>query len=155
MGQEYRRALCGGILEPRVIKAVGVWFFCSTTHRYLYLLRNDTKYPNTWGLAGGKVEAGESLGDSVRRECTEELGYMPNYSKLIPLEKFTSPDQQFEYHTFWCCVDTEFTPMLNHEHSGYAWIDSGVLPKPLHPGFWNTVNIDAVQQKVAQVEQAL
>ena len=140
-------------MEPDIVKAVGVWFYCGRTQRYLYLLRNDTKYPDTWGLAGGKVEPGENLLVAVERECSEELGSVPDYEQLIPIEKFTSPDGVFEYHTFWCRVDYEFVPNLNHEHTGYAWIESGRWPRPLHPGLWNTVNLDAVQQKICQVEQ--
>jgi hypothetical protein len=92
---------------------------------------------------------------AVERECSEELGAMPEYKQLIPIEKFTSPDSAFEYHTFWCRVEQEFVPELNHEHVGYAWIGTGRWPRPLHPGLWNTVNLDAVQQKIRQIEQTL
>jgi 8-oxo-dGTP pyrophosphatase MutT (NUDIX family) len=139
-------------MDSCVVKAVGVWFYCVRTRCYLYLLRNDSKYPDTWGLAGGKAESTESLMAAVERECTEELGSMPEYQKLIPIEKFTSPDGGFEYHTFWCRVDHEFIPELNHEHVGYAWVQSGRLPRPLHPGLWNTVNLDAIQKKIASLE---
>jgi len=43
-------------MDSCVVRAVGVWFYCVRTRCYLYLLRNDSKYPDTWGLAGGKVE---------------------------------------------------------------------------------------------------
>ena len=139
-------------MDSCVVKAVGVWFYCVRTRCYLYLLRNDSKYPDTWGLAGGKAESAESLMAAVERECTEELGSMPEYQKLIPIEMFTSADGGFEYHTFWCRVDHEFIPELNHEHVGYAWVQSGRLPRPLHPGLWNTVNLDAIQKKIASLE---
>jgi 8-oxo-dGTP pyrophosphatase MutT (NUDIX family) len=122
------------------------------TRGYLYLLRNDSKYPDTWGLAGGKVEPNETLITAVERECSEELGSMPEYQQLIPIEMFTSADGGFAYHTFWCRVDHEFIPELNHEHVGYAWVQSGRLPRPLHPGLWNTVNLDAIQKKIASLE---
>ena len=139
-------------MDSCVVKAVGVWFYCVRTRCYLYLLRNDSKYPDTWGLAGGKVEPNETLITAVERECSEELGSMPEYQQLIPIEMFTSADGGFEYHTFWCRVDHEFIPELNHEHVGYAWIHSGRLPRPLHPGLWNTVNLDAIQKKIASLE---
>jgi 8-oxo-dGTP pyrophosphatase MutT (NUDIX family) len=139
-------------MDSCVVKAVGVWFYCVRTRGYLYLLRNDSKYPDTWGLAGGKVELDETLITAVERECAEELGSMPEYQQLIPIEKFTSADGGFEYHTFWCRVDHEFIPELNHEHVGYAWVHSGRLPRPLHPGLWNTVNLDAIQKKIASLE---
>lgn len=135
------------------MKAVGVWFRSRVTGRYLYLLRNDTKHPGTWGLPGGKIELGETLLGGMERECIEELGFFPTYQRLIPLEQFTSADLAFEYHTWVCVIDNEFTPTLNHEHIGYAWVDSGVWPRPMHPGLWNTVNLEAVQHKILQVEQ--
>ena len=82
------------------VNAVGVWFYSIDTHRYLYLMRDDPKHPNTWGLPGGKVESGETLIDSINRECTEELGTMPEYIRLVPLEKFTTADAGFAYNTF-------------------------------------------------------
>ena len=135
------------------MKAVGVWFRSKSTGRYLYLIRNDNKNPGAWGLPGGKIETGETLLGGMERECTEELGSFPVYERLIPLEKFTSADGAFEYHTWVCVVASEFTPVLNHEHLGWAWIDAGTWPRPMHPGLWNTINIDAVQQKIMLVEQ--
>lgn len=137
------------------MKAVGVWFRSVATSRYLYLLRNDSKNPETWGLPGGKVEAGETLLGAMERECIEELGHMPEYHRLVPLEKFTSADGQFEYHTWICVVPQEFVPTLNHEHLGWAWIDQGTWPRPMHPGLWNTVNLEAVQHKIHTVERYL
>jgi 8-oxo-dGTP pyrophosphatase MutT (NUDIX family) len=137
------------------VKAVGVWFRSVATSRYLYLLRNDSKNPSTWGLPGGKVESGETLLGAMERECIEELGHMPEYHRLVPLEKFTSADGVFEYHTWICVVSQEFVPTLNHEHLGWAWIDQGTWPRPMHPGLWNTVNLEAVQHKIHTVERYL
>ena len=91
-------------MEPHSVKAVGVWFKSVNTGRYLYLLRNDSKHPGTWGLPGGKIETGETLLGGMERECIEELGFFPEYQRLVPLEKFTSPDGQFEYNT-WVCLE--------------------------------------------------
>lgn len=142
-------------MEHSIMNAVGVWFYSLDTKRYLYLLRNDSKYPGTWGLAGGKAEAGESLMAAITRECEEELGSMPEYVRMVPLEQFTSADSAFTYHTFFCCVTSEFRPVLNYEHLGYAWIDSMTWPKPMHPGLWNTVNFDAIKSKIETITGAI
>jgi ADP-ribose pyrophosphatase YjhB (NUDIX family) len=134
---------------------VGVWFYSIDTGRYLYLMRDDPKHPDTWGLPGGRMEAGETMIEAIQRECQEELGAMPDYVRLVPLEKFTTVDQQFSYHTFFCSVATEFVPKLNHEHTGWAWLNSGIWPKPMHPGLWSTVNFDAVQHKIQTIEQQM
>lgn len=140
-------------MDASIVSAVGVWFYAVDTHRYLYLMRNDLKHPNTWGLPGGKVEIGETLIAGIHRECCEELGSMPEYLKLVPLEKFTTADAGFEYNTFFCSVAHEFAPTLNNEHLGWAWISSGNWPRPMHPGLWSTVNFDAVRDKIQTMEQ--
>jgi len=138
-------------MEHRVVNAVGVWFYALDTQRYLYLMRRDPKNPNTWGLPGGKINPGEALLDTISRECQEEIGSMPEYIRLIPIEKFTSPDGKFHYHTFFCAVVSEFRPSLNHEHRGYAWIDSDTWPRPMHPGLWNTINFEEITNKISVI----
>lgn len=111
-------------------------------------MRDDKKYSGHWGLPGGKIEDNETLLEAIERECKEEMGAMPEYIKLIPIEKFTTDDNFFCYHTFYCIVENEFAPVLNHEHVGYAWVNSGIIPKPLHPGLWATLKIDDVFKRI-------
>lgn len=139
-------------MESGIVNAVGIWFYSITTDRYLYLLRNDERNPNTWGLPGGKCDGNETLFETIKRECEEELGQWPEIVKLVPIEKFTSGDQNFCYHTFFCSVGKEFIPVLNHEHTGYAWIDSNTWPKPMHPGLWSTVNFNEIKQKISMIQ---
>ena len=138
-----RRALTRG-----KINAVGIWFYAKDTGRHLYLMRDDVKYHGHWGLPGGKVEHNETLLEAIDRECTEEMGGLPEYIKLIPIEQFTADNNHFTFHTFYCIVETEFVPTLNHEHVGYAWINSDIIPKPLHPGLWATLKIDDVFERI-------
>jgi 8-oxo-dGTP pyrophosphatase MutT (NUDIX family) len=126
--------------------SAGVFFYCTNTKRYLYLLRTDSKNPGNWGIPGGKIEEDETLFEGIARECEEELKYFPNKAKLIPIQKFVN--HTFTYHTFFCEVDIEFTPILNDEHCGYAWVGEGEYPKPLHPGLFSTVSFDIVQEKL-------
>jgi hypothetical protein len=115
-------------------------------------MRNDAKHPDCWGLPGGKVEGNETLLGCMERECMEELGSFPDCEQMMPLETFTSADGQFFYHTWVCVVASEFVPCLNHEHFGYAWIDCGHWPRPMHPGLWNTVNMDSIKVKLNLIE---
>lgn len=126
--------------------SAGVFFFSINTSRFLYLLRTDPKNPVTWGIPGGKIERGETLLVGLERECHEELGFFPKDVKLIPIQKFTN--HSFVYHTFFCPVKEEFTPVLNDEHCGYAWVGDFQYPKPLHPGLFNTINFDVVITKL-------
>lgn len=149
------RWYCETMSMTQMVKAVGVWFLSKSTGRYLYLLRNDSKHPNCWGLPGGKVNHQETLLGGMERECTEELGHFPVYQQMMPLETFTSVDEQFNYYTWVCVIESEFVPTLNHEHFGYAWIDCRHWPRPMHPGLWNTVNMESVQSKLALIESRI
>lgn len=131
--------------------SAGVFFYASNTNRFLYLLRNDSKNPSTWGIPGGKVEKDETLLEGIERECLEEIGFFPQNPKLIPIQKFIN--HTFIYHTFFCKIEEEFTPKLNNEHCGYCWIDPVHYPKPLHPGLFNTINFDVVQEKLKRLTE--
>jgi len=126
--------------------SAGVFFYAKETNRFLFLLRSDDKNIGNWGIPGGKVEKDESLFEGIERECMEEIAFFPTNAKLVPIQKFVN--NQFTYHTFFCSLDKEFIPVLNEEHSGYCWIDPEHYPKPLHPGLFNTINFDIVQDKL-------
>lgn len=126
--------------------AAGLFFYSTSTGRFLYLMRNDKQNSLTWSIPGGTIEQGETLLSGVKRECIEEIAYFPKKAKLIPIQKFVNND--FTYHTFFCAVENEFIPVLNFEHFGYAWVDKEQYPKPLHPGLFSTVNMDSVQEKI-------
>jgi 8-oxo-dGTP pyrophosphatase MutT (NUDIX family) len=137
------------------IEGVGTFIYCTATQRYLFLLRDSCKYSGTWGLAGGKIDAGEQVLDSLYRELDEELGYDFTSTKVIPIEKFTSDNGHFSYHTFLIPVNEEFVPLLNYEHRGYCWVALEDHPKPLHPGVWRTVNFKSVVDKIRTLEAVL
>lgn len=124
--------------------AAGIFFYCNTTYRYLYLLRSD-KSP-TWSIPGGKLEKNETLLEGLERECLEEIDFWNKDWKLIPIQKFVN--NNFTYHTFFCTVESEFIPQLNEEHCGYAWVADEHYPKPLHPGLFSTINFDVVREKM-------
>ena len=50
-----------------------------------------------------------------------------------------------------CLVDSEFIPILNDEHDGYAWVSFTKWPKPLHHGLRNTLQNKTNQLKLETV----
>jgi 8-oxo-dGTP pyrophosphatase MutT (NUDIX family) len=142
-------------MDTSSIEGVGTFIYCVSTHRYLFLLRDNCKYSSTWGLAGGKIEPGEYLMASLYRELEEELGVNVSDAKVIPIEKFTSDNNKFSYHTFLIPVREEFVPILNDEHRGYCWVGLDDHPKPLHPGVWRTINFKEVVDKIKTLELVL
>jgi 8-oxo-dGTP pyrophosphatase MutT (NUDIX family) len=113
----------------------GGLFLAKDTGRFLLVLRTQGKTAGTWGLVGGRKEPSDITPfDALKREIEEEVGIVDNIRKTIPLELFTSNDQNFQYNTYVVMVDHEFIPNLNGEHSGYAWCSFDNWPKPLHQG---------------------
>ena len=153
MDQECRGSISRWGMVNRNI-GCGALIYCKTTGRYLFLLRNLKKHAGSWGLVGGGVEEGELPAQALQREILEEIGSI-RYEKIIPLEKFTSENKNFEYHTYLITVESEFIPVLNNEHRGYAWTRIEDHPKPLHPGVWRTFSFKSVVDKIKTVESVI
>lgn len=127
----------------------GALFIAKSSKRFLFLLRTQGKTAGTWGLVGGKKEPTDITPyDTLTREMTEEIGYVPQICKIIPLELFTSNDCKFHYNTYIMIVENEFVPVLNSEHSGYAWCNYNFWPKLLHRGVKNSLNNKVTKAKI-------
>lgn len=155
MGQKLGRRIQERPMDSSPLENVGAFIYCTKTRRYLFLLRNSSKYAGTWGVVGGRVEPNEQIIHSLSREIEEELGGTISDARIIPIEKFTSDNGNFTYHTFIAPVDDEFVPELNDEHRGYCWVSLEDHPKPLHPGVWRTINFQAVVSKLKTLETIL
>lgn len=115
--------------------AAGVLFLAKDTGRCLMQLRNsDKRFNHTWGFFGGTLLPKETPYEAIQRELVEEIGFVPELSKLNPIDVFQSQDKKFYYYSFVAVVDTEFQPVLNSESAGYAWVNIGRWPQPLHQG---------------------
>ena len=117
----------------------GALFYTLDTNRFLFLHRSNGKQANMWGIVGGTNQNTETPWEGLKREIQEEIGSIPKIKKTLPLETFVSNDEQFEFNTYIVVVHSEFIPVLNSEHNGYAWCSFGKWPKPLHLGLRNTL----------------
>lgn len=123
-----------------MIEAGGVIFFSLKTNRICLFLRSPSvSNANTWGFVGGKINTGESVMGGIAREIQEEMGFVPDYLSVVPVDVFSSTDQNFRYYSIVVTVDNEFIPILNHENSGYGWFSLSALPRPLHAGAKNVL----------------
>jgi 8-oxo-dGTP pyrophosphatase MutT (NUDIX family) len=115
----------------------GALIYSVSTDRVLFLQRSAVK-GSSWALVGGKMEPNEGPWQGLQREIIEEIGFMPEIIKTIPLETYIG--NFFRYHTYVCLVKQEFIPRLNHEHTGYSWANVETPPMPLHNGLKNTLH---------------
>lgn len=138
-----------------VITCSGALFYTLKTNRFLFLHRTNGKRNNMWGLVGGQNEESETPWEGLRREIEEEIGFLPEIKKTLPLESFISQDNKFLFHTYLCVVQEEFIPTLNNEHDGYAWCSFTKWPKPLHHGLRNTLQSKVNLSKLETVFQTI
>ena len=135
--------------ESQQIICSGGLFLAKDTKRFLLLLRTQGKTAGTWGLVGGRKEPTDAtVVEALNREIAEEVGKTPTIKKIVPLELFTSNDQNFQYNTYVLMIDREFIPTLNDEHSGYAWCSFDNWPKPLHQGVKNSFTSRVIRAKI-------
>lgn len=132
----------------------GALFFAIDTGRFLFLHRACKKKSRVWGIVGGKLEEKETAFESLQREIQEEIGAV-NIIKTIPLESYRSADQNFEFHTYVCTIKSEFIPILNSEHDGYAWVKYPFWPGPLHWGVKRTLQKKTNRLKIETVIEIL
>ncbi len=143
------------ICMTNMITCSGALFYTLDTNRFLFLHRAKGKRNNMWGLVGGTNEGLETPWEGLKREISEEIGSVPDIRKTLPLESFISADSKFHFHTYLCVVQSEFIPILNDEHNGYAWCSFTKWPKPLHHGLRNTLQSKVNLSKLETVFQTI
>jgi 8-oxo-dGTP pyrophosphatase MutT (NUDIX family) len=130
----------------------GALFYAKSTGRFLFLLRNNGRTSDTWGIVGGRKEEKDSNNfQALQREIVEEIGSCPEIIKTIPLELFVSKDDRFFYHTYLLIIEDEFIPKLNDEHTGWAWTTLDCTPKPLHQGLKTSLSNKTIRTKLETV----
>lgn len=132
---------------------VGTIFVSCKTKRILLNLRAPHKtHSMCWSLWGGMMESNESPKEALLRELSEEMGFIPEITKIYPFDVYQSKDKHFKYYSFVCIVNDEFIPILNSESCGYLWINFGQWPKPMHQGakisFCNTKSQEKLEMLI-------
>lgn len=135
-----------------MIRAGGVLFVALNTRRIGLLLRSQhVSKPQTWGFCGGKMEPGEQLLKGLSRELREEIGFVPTYEAVVPIDVFQSADKLFKYHSYVVLVKREFIPRINYESGGYGWFNLDCLPKPLHRGTYHLLMDPSFKDRINQI----
>jgi hypothetical protein len=114
----------------------GLLFLAKDTKRILLILEEDRWTVPTFARSSSLLEDAKILLDNY------------SHGKIIPIELYLSADRGFEYGTYICLVDQEFTKT---SAKTIAWCSLGQLPRQLHSGLRNTLNDQIIKTKIDTV----
>lgn len=118
---------------------IGVFAIIEAEGRFLLARRRDIGW---WNLAGGGMEAGETVDQALRREVQEEVGITITIDHLVGV--YSKPQKSEIVLTFWC-HPMSGTPGLSDEVSEVGWFTLDRLPEPLLPKHRQRL-LDAAEQ---------
>lgn len=117
----------------RVPVEVAVGVLIAPDGRFLLTSRPEGKvYAGYWEFPGGKLEAGESVEQALRRELVEELGVRIGTVEPWKVEIVDYPHARVRLH--FCKVRSWEGAFEMREHQQMAWQDLPVAVAPVLPG---------------------
>lgn len=131
-GERARVDLQAGQSERAVVDvAVGV--LLRTDGQFLLTSRPEGKvYAGYWEFPGGKLEAGESVEQALRRELQEELGITIGAAQVWKTQMVDYPHALVRLH--FCKVWDWQGELQMREGQSHAWQSLPVVVTPVLPG---------------------
>jgi 8-oxo-dGTP diphosphatase len=131
-GDRERKDLSAGQVERQVVDvAVGV--LLQADGQFLLTSRPDGKvYAGYWEFPGGKLEAGESVEQALRRELQEELGITIGAAQAWKTQMVDYPHALVRLH--FCKVWDWQGELQMREAQSHAWQSLPVAVTPVLPG---------------------
>lgn len=87
--------------------------------------RGYGEFEGWWEFPGGKMEAGETPRDALRREIREELDSEVSVGELIRTVEWDYPSFHLTMHCFWCRLASGTLHLLEHEDA--RWLGAPQL----------------------------
>ena len=131
-GEREREDLSAGQVERAVVDvAVGV--LMQADGHFLLTSRPEGKvYAGYWEFPGGKLEAGESVEQALRRELQEELGITIGQAQVWKTQMVDYPHALVRLH--FCKVWDWQGELQMREAQSHAWQSLPVEVTPVLPG---------------------
>jgi len=151
-----------------MIRAAGIMFVTDEGETLLLKRGPGGDWPGAWCFPGGHQEDDETTEQAAKRECVEELGFLPEGERYIWTRRISDnqapiPSENInpvppigdpvDYTTFIQRVGERFDPRLNGEHTAFAWCKISTPPEPLHPGV--RVSLARMNMDETDVAQAI
>ena len=117
----------------RSLVQVAVGVLVRDDQAFLLTSRPEGKaYAGYWEFPGGKLEAGETVEQALRRELQEEIGITIQNCNLWKTERIDYPHALVQLNF---CKVTQWTGELQMlESQSFAWQQLPVMVKPVLPG---------------------
>lgn len=109
--------------------------------------RGYGEWKGWWEFPGGKMEAGESPQEALRREIREELEADITIGQLIETVEWDYPAFHLTMHCFVCTLLSE--DMHLNEHDAAAWLTK----ETLHSVKWLPADEGLIQKIAAILEE--
>lgn len=93
--------------------------------RILATQRGYGEFKDKWEFPGGKMEAGESREEALRREIREELDTEINIGKLLCTVEYDYPAFHLTMHCYLCSVVSG--TLVLKEHESASWLPAEAL----------------------------
>lgn len=87
--------------------------------------RGYGEWKDWWEFPGGKVEAGETNMDALKREIREELDTEINVGRLLTTVEYDYPSFHLTMHCYLCTLLTE--ELILNEHEAACWLSPDEL----------------------------
>lgn len=102
--------------------------------------RGYGEWEGWWEFPGGKMEAGESREEALRREIWEELETHIAIERLVTTVEYDYPKFHLTMHCFWCHVENGSLTLKEHEAA--RWLGKNELDSVQ----WLPADLDVVEK---------
>lgn len=114
-------------------------------HEVFATQRGYGEWKDWWEFPGGKIEAGESPQDALKREILEELNADISVGELLDTVEWDYPTFHLTMHCFVCSLLSESLHLNEHEASAWLTADN------LHSVRWLPADLallDKISEKI-------